>query len=102
MLGQLTGQQETNGGLDFPTGDRTSLVVVGKTRGLGSDALKDIVDKAVHDAHRLGADSGIGVNLLQHLVDVDRVALLPPALLLLLVTLGDVLLGLTGLLGGFT
>ena len=37
------------------------------------------------------------MDLLQNLVDVDSVALLP-ALLFLLVSLGDIFLGLTGLL----
>lgn len=40
------------------------------------------------------------MDLLQHLVDVDGVALLPLVLLLFLVRLGDVLLGFAGLLGG--
>ena len=41
------------------------------------------------------------MNLLQHLVDVDGVGLLPLTLALL-VSLGDVLLGLAGLLGGLS
>ena len=41
------------------------------------------------------------MDLLQHLVDVDAVGLLPPALLLL-VALGDRLLGLAGLLSSFS
>ena len=41
------------------------------------------------------------MDLLQHLVDVDAVAFLPLALLLL-IALGDGLLGLTGLLGGLS
>lgn len=87
MLGELTGQEKTDSGLDLPAGDGGALVVVSETAGLGGDALEDVVDEAVHDAHGLGGDSGIGVDLLQHLVDVDSVALLPPALLSLLVTL---------------
>ena len=38
---------------------------------------------AVHDAHRLAADSRVRMNLLQHLVHVDRVALTSPVLPLL-------------------
>ena len=101
VLGQLTGQKKTYGGLDLPTGDGGPLVVVGQTRGLGGDTLEDVVDERVHDAHRLGGDTGVGMDLLQHLVDVDGVTLLP-AVLLLLVGLGDVLLGLTGFLHRFT
>lgn len=101
MLGQLTGQQETDGRLDFPTGDGRSLVVVGQTGRFAGDALEDVVDEAVHDRHGFGGDASVGVNLLQHFVDVDGVALLPLALLLL-VSLGNVLLGLAGLLGSFS
>ena len=42
------------------------------------------------------------MDLLQNLVDVDSVGLLPLSLLLLLVTLGDGLGGLAGLLGSFS
>ena len=77
VLGQLTGEQQADGGLDLPGGDGGALVVVSKARGLTSDALKDVVDKGVHDSHRLGGDAGVGVDLLQHLVDVDGIALLP-------------------------
>ena len=76
VLGQLTGQEEPDSSLDLPGGDGGPLVVVGKTAGLSSDALKEIIDKGVHDAHGLGGDTGIGVDLLQHLVDVDGIGLL--------------------------
>ena len=97
MLGQFTGEEETDSGLDLPRGDGGSLVVVGETGSLSGDSLEDIVDKAVHDGHSFAADTGIGVNLFQHLVDVDAVTFLPPPLLLLVAdTCG---LCLTGLLG---
>lgn len=38
------------------------------------DALENVVYKGVHDTH--GLDAGVRVDLLQHLVHVDRVALL--------------------------
>ena len=101
MLGQLSGKEEPDSGLDLPGGDGGPLVVVGKTAGLGGDALKDVVDKRVHDAHGLGGDTSVGVDLLQHLVDVDGIGLLALALLLV-VSLGDLLLGLTGLLGSLS
>lgn len=101
MLGQLSGEEETDSGLDLPGGDGGALVVVGKAAGLGGDALKDVVDKGVHDAHGLGGDTGVGVHLLQDLVDVDGIGLLAGALALL-VSLGDVLLGLASLLGGLS
>jgi hypothetical protein len=102
VLGQLSGQEETDGGLDLPGGDGGALVVVRQAAGLGGDALEDVVDERVHDAHRLGGDAGVGVDLLQHLVDVDGVRFLPLLPLGLLVRLGDVLLGLARLLGGLS
>jgi hypothetical protein len=83
VLGQLSGQQQTHCGLYLATGDRRTTIVVSETRRLGSDALEDVVDEAVHDRHGLAADARVGVDLLEHLVDVDGVALSPPALSLL-------------------
>ena len=102
MLGQLSGQEEPHRGLDLPGGDGRPLVVVGQTGSLSGDPGEDVVDKGVHDAHGLRRDTGVGVNLLQDLVDVDGVGLLPLSLALLLVSLGDSLLGLAGLLGSLS
>ena len=102
VLGQLTGQEEPDSSLDLPGGDGGPLVVVGKTAGLGGDALKEIIDKRVHDAHGLGGDTGIGVHLLENLVDVDGIRFLPLLVLLLLVTLGDSLGGFSCSLGSFS
>jgi len=101
VLGQLTRQEEADGCLDLPASDGGPLVVMGQTRGLSGNALEDVVHERVHDGHGLGGDTGVGVDLLQHLVDVDGVALLPPPLLLL-VSLGNGLLGLASLLGGLS
>lgn len=102
MLGELTGQQEPHGGLHLPGGDGGTLVVVRQAGSLRGDAFEDVVHERVHDRHGLAGDTGVGVHLLQHLVDVDGVALLPLVLLLFLVRLGDVLLGLAGFLGGLS
>ncbi len=101
MLGQFTGEEETDSGLNLPRGDGGALVVVRKTASLGGNALEDVVDEAVHDGHGFARDAGVGVDLLEDLVDVDAVGFLP-LLLLFLVSLGDVLLGLAGLLGSFS
>ena len=98
VLGQLTGQKETDGGLDLPAGDGGPPVVVGQTGGLGGDALEDVVDEGVHDGHGLAGDAGVGVHLLQHLVDVDGVDLPPPLPALLVPSALGLCLG-GGLLG---
>ena len=101
MLGQLTRQVESHSSLDFPAGDGVLLVVVGKLRSFSGHTLEDVIHEGVHDAHGLGGDTSVRVDLLQHLVDVDGVALLAGALSLLLVAGGLALGGslLLALLG---
>uniref|UniRef100_A0A671TM57 Histone H2B n=1 Tax=Sparus aurata TaxID=8175 RepID=A0A671TM57_SPAAU len=53
VLGQFTGQQQADGGLDLPGGDGGALVVVSQTGGLTGDALENVTDEGVHDAHGL-------------------------------------------------
>ncbi len=77
MFGQFTGQQQTHGGLDLSRCDGGALVVVSETRRFTGDALEDVVDERVHDAHSLRRNPGVRMNLLHHFVDVDSVALLP-------------------------
>jgi len=96
VLRQFTRQKETHSCLNFPRGDGGTLVVVRQTGSFSSNPLKNVVHKAVHDGHGFPRNASVRVNLLQDLVDVDPVALLP-AFLLLLVPLGDILLGLSGL-----
>ena len=91
MLGELARKEEPDSGLDLARGDGGPFVVVGEARGLGSESLEDVVDEGVHDGHGLGGHAGVGVNLLEHLVDVDTVRFLPPRLPLLLVSLDRVL-----------
>ena len=74
------------------------LVVSDELGGLGGDLLEDVVDEGVHDGHSLGGDAGVGVHLLEDLVDVDLVGLGLGLLLAAIAALGDGLLG--GLLGG--
>ena len=100
VLGQLTGEKETDSRLDLPAGDGGALVVVGKSGSLSRDSLEDIVDKGVHDRHGLAADASVGVHLLEHLVDVDGIAFLPLALALLVAGANSLCLaGLLGALG---
>ena len=102
VLGKLSWKEKPDSSLDLPGGDGGPLVVVGKTGGLGGDALEDVIDEGVHDGHSLGADASVGVDLLEDLVDVDRVRFLPLLAFLLAISLGDGLGGLTGLLGSFS
>jgi hypothetical protein len=89
VLGQFSGQKQSNGRLDFAARDRRTTVVVSQTRCLGSDAFEDVVDKAVHDAHRLGTDASVWVHLLQNFVDVDGIRLSSSPLLLLVPSTGS-------------
>ena len=88
MLGQLPRDEEPDGCLDLLGSDGAPLLVVGELAGLGSNALEQIIDKRVHDAHGPGGDTGVRVHLLQNPVDVNGIGLLPFAPPLLLVTFG--------------
>ena len=84
VFGQFTGQKQPDGGLDLAGTNGGFLVVVSKAGSFGGDALEDVVDERVHDAHGFAGDTSVRVNLLQHLVDVDSIAFLSlsPSLLL--------------------
>ena len=97
VLGQLTGQEQPDSGLDLPRGDGAPLVVVSETAGLCGDALEDVVHERIHDGHGLRRDSGVRVDLFQHLVDVDGVRFLSPPLPLLVAGANG--LSLAGFLG---
>ena len=71
MLGQLTGQEQSDCRLDLTGADGAFLAVLGKTRRLAGNPLEDIVDKGIHDAHCLARDSSVGVHLFKHFIDVD-------------------------------
>ena len=102
MLAKLTGQEEPDSSLDFPGGDGGPLVVVSESACLSGDALKEVVDEGVHDAHGFGRDTSVGVHLLEDLVDVDGIGFLPFLVPLLLVSLGDGLGSLASSLGSFS
>ena len=102
VLGKLSWEEEPDSSLDFTRGDGGPLVVVSKTGSLSSNSLKEIIDKRVHDAHGLGGDTSVRVDLLQHLVDVDGIRFLPSPLFLLLITLGDGLCSFSRLLGSIS
>lgn len=72
MLGELTGEEETDGSLDFAGRQSVLLVVADEAGGLVGDLLEDVVDEGVHDGHGFLGDSGISMDLFQNFVDVDR------------------------------
>ena len=84
MFSQFAGQKQPDGCLDLAGADGRLLVVVGKAGSFGGDALENVVDERVHDAHGFAGDTSVRVNLFQHLVDVDSIAFLSlsPSLLL--------------------
>ena len=71
MLGELSREHQAHGGLDLSGRQSLLLVVSDQLDSLLSDSVKDVVDERVHDSHRLLGDTGIGVDLLQNLEDVD-------------------------------
>ena len=71
VLGQLTGEDEADSGLDLAAGNRRLLAVACQLGSFGGNLLKLVLDEGVQDGDCLGADAGVGVNLLQDLVDVD-------------------------------
>jgi hypothetical protein len=99
VLGEFTGQHESNSSLDLSATEGRLLVVSGKLSCLTRNALEDIVDERVHDGHALLRDTGVGVHLLEHLVNVRRVRL---SALLVSFSAGGLLhsRGLRRLLGG--
>jgi hypothetical protein len=91
VLGELTGQDQADRRLYLARAERALLVIAHELAGLVGDIVEDVGDERVHDAHALGRDARVGMNLLEHLVDVDGVALaaaLLLALLLLALSLG--------------
>ena len=71
VSGELTGEDESDGGLDFTAGESLSLVVSDESGGFTGDSLENVVDERVHDGHGLLGDTGLGVDLLEDSVDVD-------------------------------
>jgi len=80
VLGQLTWQHQFAGALNGSRIHRRLLIVFDDVAGLDGDAIKGIVDEAIHHVHRSFRHSDLWMNLLQHLEDV-QVERLSPLLL---------------------
>ena len=102
MLGKFTRKHKTNSRLNLARRKGGLLVVRGELSGLTGDALEDVLDEGVHDAHSLLADAGVGMDLLEDLVDVGGVGF-GTLLVALLLAVGGGLgrLGRSGLGGCF-
>ena len=63
VLGQLTGKEQTNGGLNLPRSNGGPFFVVHSQTAacLGGDALEDVVHERVHDGHRLAGYTSVGM-----------------------------------------
>ena len=72
VLGELTWEEESDGGLDLAGGESVLLVISDESGTLSGDLLEDVVDEGVHDAHGSLGDSSLWVHLLEDSVDVDR------------------------------
>ena len=108
VLGQFSGEEELDSGLDFTGGEGVLLVVSDQLGGFEGDSLEDIVDEGVHDGHGLLGDAGVVVDLLEDLVDVHGESLVSSSssgLLLVSLSLDNFLDGgggLGGSAGGFS
>ena len=75
VLGEFTRKHETDSSLDL-TGAESRLFVVGRElSSFTSDAFEDVVNERVHDRHALLGDSSVGVDLLEHAVNISGVRL---------------------------
>ena len=65
MFGQLTGEDESDGSLNFAGGDGGFLVVGCKFGGFSGDTFEDVVDEGVEDGHGFVGDTSVGMDLFQ-------------------------------------
>ena len=71
MAGEFSGEEEAHRCLNLAGGESLALVVAGESGGLIGNALKDVKNEGVHDAHGFLGNSSFRVDLLEHLVDVS-------------------------------
>ena len=69
VLGELSGKDEADSGLDIPGDDGGPLVVLSQLGSLQGNLVEDVVGERVHDTHGLGGDPGVRMDLLEHLED---------------------------------
>ena len=76
MFGELTGEEELDGRLDRSGRHGSSTGDSNETGGFVAKSVEGVVHEGVHDVHGSSGDSNIGVDLLEDLVDVERVGLI--------------------------
>ena len=81
VLGELTGEDKADSGLDVLAAHGLSLGVADEATGFGGDLLEGVHAEGVEDSHALLGEAHLRVDLLQDLVDVGLVRLLGLALL---------------------
>ena len=74
VFAELAREHEPDRSLDLAGRERLLLGVAAELGGLERDALENIINERVHDAHALLGDARVGVDLLEDPVDVGRVA----------------------------
>ena len=77
MLGQFSGKEQPDGGLDFPGSDGGPLIVMGQAGSFSGYSFENVVNERIHDRHSLGGHASIRVDLLQNLVNVDGIGFPP-------------------------
>ena len=75
MLGELTGEDESDGSLHLSGRHGLSPVVLDKASSFTGDSVESVSDKGVEDRHRSLGHSSVRVDLLENAVDVDVVGL---------------------------
>ena len=71
VFGEFSGKEELYGSLDFSEWESPLFIVSDELAGFNSDSIEDVVNERVHDAHGFLGDSSLGVDLFQHLVNVN-------------------------------
>ena len=70
VLGEVSGELEADGGLDFSGADGGLLVGASKSGSLGGDLVEHILDEGVQDLDRLGGEGKTLLGVLVDAVDV--------------------------------